>query len=72
MTGLWAGLGCETPTTSPSSTGPTATYFNVGHAWGVASGPICGQVMAEIIAGEASEFAAGLGADRSSLHANAG
>jgi glycine/D-amino acid oxidase-like deaminating enzyme len=67
VTGLWAGLGSETPDNLPVVDRADGTYLNVGHAWGVASGPICGQVTAEIIAGESSEFAAGLSADRSSL-----
>jgi glycine/D-amino acid oxidase-like deaminating enzyme len=72
VTGLWAGLGCETPDSLPIVDRADGTYVNVGHAWGVASGPICGQVIAEIIAGEPSEFASGLGAQRDSLHQTAG
>jgi glycine/D-amino acid oxidase-like deaminating enzyme len=72
VTGLWAGLGCETPDDLPVVDRADGTYVNVGHAWGVASGPICGQVMAEIIAGEPSDFAAGLGAERDSLSQTAG
>jgi len=72
VTGLWAGLGCETPDNLPVVDRADGTYVNVGHAWGVASAPICGEVMAEIIAGEASEFAVGLSAGRSSLHPSAG
>jgi glycine/D-amino acid oxidase-like deaminating enzyme len=69
VTGLWAGLGTETPDHLPIVDRADGVYVNVGHAWGVASGPICGQVMAEIIAGEESSFAPGLRADRESLHA---
>lgn len=72
VTGLWAGLGCETPDDLPVVDQVEGTYVNVGHAWGVASGPICGQVLAEIIAGERSEFAAGLSAERASLRAVGG
>ncbi|MGW5715261.1 NAD(P)/FAD-dependent oxidoreductase [Amycolatopsis sp. NPDC003865] len=68
VTGLWAGLGCETPDDLPVVDRVEGTYVNVGHAWGVSSGPICGQVLAEIIAGERSEFASGLRADRGALH----
>lgn len=68
VTGLWAGLGSQTPDDLPIVDRADGAYVNVGHAWGVASGPICGQVMAEIIAGEQSKFAAGLRADRATLH----
>jgi glycine/D-amino acid oxidase-like deaminating enzyme len=43
-------------------------YVNVGHSWGVGSGPIAGQVIAEIMAGEASEFADRLSIKRPTLH----
>ena len=66
--GLWAGLGCETPDRLPIVDLVDGIYVNVGHSWGVASGPIAGQVMAEIIAGEPSRFAAGLSAARPTLH----
>jgi glycine/D-amino acid oxidase-like deaminating enzyme len=69
VTGLWAGLGSETPDGLPVVDEADGSYVNVGHTWGVASGPICGQVMAEIIAGEPSEFADGLRGDRRSLQA---
>lgn len=67
VTGLWAGLGSETPDQLPIVDRADGAYINVGHGWGVASGPICGQVMAEVIAGEPSVFGANLTADRSSL-----
>jgi glycine/D-amino acid oxidase-like deaminating enzyme len=67
VTGLWAGLGSETPDSLPIVDRTDGVYLNVGHAWGVASGPVCGQVMAELIAGEGSAFAAGLRVDRTSL-----
>jgi len=70
--GLWAGLGSETPDHLPIVDQVDGTYVNVGHAWGVSSGPICGQVMAEIIAGEQSDLAAGLSADRTSLQVMSG
>jgi glycine/D-amino acid oxidase-like deaminating enzyme len=66
--GLWAGLGSETPDQLPIVDVVDGVYVNVGHAWGVASGPIAGQVIAEIIAGEPSRFAAGLAATRPALH----
>ncbi|WP_411374908.1 NAD(P)/FAD-dependent oxidoreductase [Arthrobacter sp. MPF02] len=67
VTGLWAGLGSETSDQLPIVDRADGAYINVGHAWGIASGPICGQVMAEVIAGEPSTFAAGLKLNRASL-----
>jgi glycine/D-amino acid oxidase-like deaminating enzyme len=64
VTGLWAGLGSETPDDLPIVGSVDGAYVNVGHAWGVASGPICGQVIAEILAGEPSAFGDGLSPDR--------
>ena len=69
VTGLWAGLGSETPDQLPIVGQIDGAYVNTGHMWGVASGPVCGQVLAEQIAGESSTFAAGLGPRRSSLRA---
>lgn len=65
VTGLWAGLGSETPDNLPIVGRVDGAYVNVGHMWGVASAPICAQVVAESIAGEDSEFAAGLSPQRS-------
>lgn len=67
VTGMWAGLSSETPDALPIVDRVDGAYVNVGHAWGVASGPVCGQVMAEVIADEQSVFAAGLRADRAFL-----
>jgi glycine/D-amino acid oxidase-like deaminating enzyme len=67
VTGLWAGLGSETADHLPIVDRADGAYINVGHAWGIASGPICGQVMAEVIAGEASSFADALRMSRPTL-----
>lgn len=72
VTGLWAGLASETADNLPVVDRVDGVYLNVGHAWGVASAPICGQVMAEIVAGEQSEYAAALSADRDSLQQRVG
>jgi glycine/D-amino acid oxidase-like deaminating enzyme len=69
VTGLWAGLASETPDNLPIVDRVDGAYVNVGHAWGVASSPICGQTMAEIIAGETSAFAGRLSAERATLTA---
>jgi glycine/D-amino acid oxidase-like deaminating enzyme len=67
VTGLWAGLGSETPDQLPIVGQMDGAFVNVGHMWGVASGPVCGQVLAEQVAGESTEFSAGLSPDRSSV-----
>ncbi len=67
VTGLWAGLGSETADHLPIVDRADGAYVNLGHAWGVASGPICGQVMAEVIAGESSAFARSLSLSRPGL-----
>jgi glycine/D-amino acid oxidase-like deaminating enzyme len=67
VTGLWAGLGSETADQLPVVGKLDGAYVNVGHMWGVASGPICAQILAEAIAGETSELAAGLSPERASL-----
>lgn len=67
VTGLWAGLGSETSDHLPIVDRADGAYINVGHAWGVASGPVCGQVMAEIIAAETSSFAGDLRMNRPTL-----
>lgn len=71
VTGLWAGLGSETSDHLPIVDRADGAYINVGHAWGIASAPICGQVMAEVIAGEASIFAGALKMNRSALRSSA-
>jgi glycine/D-amino acid oxidase-like deaminating enzyme len=67
VTGLWAGLMTDTADHLPIVDRLDGSYVNVGHNWGVASAPVSGQVLAELIAGEPSEFADALRADRSSL-----
>jgi glycine/D-amino acid oxidase-like deaminating enzyme len=67
VTGLWAGIMSDTPDHLPIVDRLDATHVNAGHSWGVASAPVAGQVLAALIAGESSEFASALRADRSSL-----
>ncbi|MEU9456096.1 FAD-dependent oxidoreductase [Streptomyces sp. NPDC048277] len=69
VTGLWAGLMSDTPDHLPIVGRIDAAHVNAGHSWGVGSAPVAGQVLAELIAGEQSEFAAALKADRPSLEA---
>lgn len=57
VVGLWAGLTCETADHLPIVDRVDGVYLNTGHAWGVASGPICGELAARLIAGEPSPLA---------------
>jgi glycine/D-amino acid oxidase-like deaminating enzyme len=70
VTGLWAGLGSETLDDLPVVGKVDGAYVNVGHAWGVASAPVCGQVIAELLAGEANPFIAGLSPERPTAHSH--
>jgi glycine/D-amino acid oxidase-like deaminating enzyme len=67
VTGLWAGLLSDTADHLPIVDRADGSYVNSGHSWGIGSAPICGQTMAEVIAGETSQFASALSADRASL-----
>jgi glycine/D-amino acid oxidase-like deaminating enzyme len=67
VTGLWAGLGSETADHLPIVGQVDGVYLNTGHAWGVASGPACGQVMAQLLAGEPSALGVVLSAERPAL-----
>jgi glycine/D-amino acid oxidase-like deaminating enzyme len=69
VTGLWAGLASSTPDHLPIIDRVDRAYVNTGHTWGVASGPIGGQITAELIAGERSRFADDLRLSRPSLAA---
>jgi glycine/D-amino acid oxidase-like deaminating enzyme len=69
VTGLWAGLSTDTPDNLPVVDRLGSAYVTAGHAWGVATAPVGGQVLAQIIAGEANDFTADLAADRPSLAA---
>jgi len=67
VTGLWAGLLTDTPDHLPIVDRIGDSYVNAGHSWGVASAPVCGEVLAQLVAGEANELGAALSADRPSL-----
>jgi glycine/D-amino acid oxidase-like deaminating enzyme len=67
VVGLWAGLACETPDHLPVLDRVDGVYVNTGHAWGMASGPICGELMAQMIAGETSPLGEQLRLRRPSL-----
>lgn len=67
VTGLWAGLTSSTPDGLPIVDRVDGVFVNVGHEWGLASGPICGQILAEAIAGESDAFHGVLAATRPGL-----
>ncbi|MEX0158707.1 MULTISPECIES: NAD(P)/FAD-dependent oxidoreductase [unclassified Microbacterium] len=67
VTGLWAGLSCLTPDGLPLVDKTDNVFVNVGHAWGVLSAPICGQLTADLITGARSELLNALSLSRTSL-----
>lgn len=67
VTGLWAGLTVETSDGLPIVDRVDGIYVNTGHAWGIASGPICGELTAQLIAGEPTALGDGLHLDRPGL-----
>jgi glycine/D-amino acid oxidase-like deaminating enzyme len=69
ITGLWAGLTSSTSDNLPIADRVDGAYVNVGHAWGMASAPVSGEVIAAVMTGEATNFAASLSATRPSLQA---
>lgn len=67
VTGLWAGLTVETSDGLPLVDRVDGVYVNTGHAWGIASGPVCGELTAQLIAGEPTALGAALHLDRPGL-----
>ena len=68
VTGLWAGLVGRTRDQLPIVDGIEGVYVNTGHSFGVATGPACGEIVAQIIVGEPSPLREHLAADRAGLH----
>lgn len=64
VTGLWAGLVSDTPDHLPIVDCIDGLYLNVGHSFGIGSGPSCGEAMASLIAGETNPVVTALGAER--------
>ncbi len=67
ITGLWAGLTSTTPDGLPIVDRVDGVFVNVAHEWGMASAPMCGQMAAELVAGEEGEFSGQLAATRPGL-----
>lgn len=67
VTGLWAGLTVETSDGLPIVDRVDGVYVNTGHRWGVASGPVCGELTAQLIAGEPTALGPALHMDRPGL-----
>ena len=67
VTGLWAGLSCQTEDDLPIVDRDGGVFFNVGHAWGAASAPICGQLTADLVTGDLNSLTGSLAFHRSSL-----
>ncbi len=67
VTSLWAGLQSTTADLLPVVDRVDGAYATIGHASGMATGPVAGRILACLIAGEHHEFADSLRADRPSL-----
>lgn len=67
VTGLWAGLVCETPDQLPIVDRVDGLYLNAAHAFGIGSGPASGEAMATLVAGESNPMLSRLGVGRPAL-----
>ncbi|WP_190813045.1 NAD(P)/FAD-dependent oxidoreductase [Saccharopolyspora pogona] len=67
VTGLWAGLVAETADQLPIIDAIDGLYVNTAHSFGVASGPVGGEVLARLLIGESDPLADKLGVARPSL-----
>lgn len=67
VTGLWAGLVGQTPDHLPIVDRVDGLYINTGHAYGIATGPVCGEILAQMIVDEPSSIGSELVADRPGL-----
>ncbi|MCP3426943.1 FAD-binding oxidoreductase [Rothia sp. AR01] len=56
ITGLWAGVSSWAEDQLPIIGRADGVYLNVGHSYGVSSGPIGGQIMADAISAEPNKF----------------
>ncbi|MBA6440770.1 NAD(P)/FAD-dependent oxidoreductase [Streptomyces sp. GMR22] len=69
VTGLWAGLVGHTRDHLPIVDYIDGIFVNTGHAYGIATGPACGEILAQMIVDEPVPLRASLAAERPSLHA---
>lgn len=69
VTGLWAGLVGRTRDHLPIVDRVDGIYVNTGHSYGVASGPACGEILAQLIVDEPNPLGAALAVDRPGLQA---
>lgn len=56
VTGLWAGLVGFTPDELPIIDSVNGLFINTGHSFGTASAPFAGELMAQLVAGEATSM----------------
>ncbi|MER6531065.1 FAD-dependent oxidoreductase [Streptomyces sp. NPDC001508] len=68
VTGLWAGLVGHTRDQLPIVDRIEGIYVNTGHSYGVATGPVCGEILAQMIVGESDPLREHLAMDRPRLH----
>lgn len=57
IVGLWAGITSWTKDALPIIDRVDGVYLNIGHSQGITTGPIGGEILASIVAGEDHEFA---------------
>ncbi|MEU9329996.1 FAD-dependent oxidoreductase [Streptomyces canus] len=69
IVGLWAGLVGHTRDQLPIVDQVEGIYLNTGHSFGVATGPVCGEILAQLIVGEPNPLRDQLSIDRPGLHA---
>lgn len=69
VTGLWAGLVGHTRDHLPIVDQVDGVFVNTGHSYGVATGPACGEILAQIVVNDAAPLREQLAADRPGLQA---
>jgi glycine/D-amino acid oxidase-like deaminating enzyme len=68
VTGLWAGLVGHTRDHLPIVDHIDGIFVNTGHSYGIATGPACGEILAQMIIDEPNAFGERLAVDRPGLH----
>lgn len=69
VTGLWAGLVSRTKDSLPVVDYVDGVFVNTGHSHGIATGPVCAELLAQMIVDEPSPFRDHLARDRAGLRA---
>lgn len=67
VTGLWAGLAGQTRDRLPIVDSVDGVFVNTAHSYGIATGPVCGEILAQLIVQEPAQFQTQLAMDRPGL-----